>query len=131
MASVTTPDQIRKALTLTDAAAERVKTLIARSDKPVLGLRIGVTNKGCSGMSYSIEYVTEEKPFEDVVEDKGVRLYIDPMALMFIVGSEMDYREDKMQAGFVFENPNATAQCGCGESFTVDKNVEQGALERA
>jgi iron-sulfur cluster assembly protein len=125
MASITTPNQIRKALTLTDAAAERIKTLIERSEKPVLGLRVGVSNKGCSGMSYSIEYVTEEKPFEDKVEDKGVRLYIDPMALMFIVGSEMDYREDKLQAGFVFENPNATAHCGCGESFTVNQDAAQ------
>jgi iron-sulfur cluster assembly protein len=121
----TSPSQIRKALTLTDAAAARIKTLIERSDKPVLGLRVGVSNKGCSGMSYSIEYVTEEKPFEDKVEDKGVCLYIDPMALMFIVGSEMDYREDKLQAGFVFENPNATAQCGCGESFTVNQDAAQ------
>lgn len=122
-AAVTPP----KTLSLTDAAAARVKDLMARSDKPVLGLRIGVKTRGCSGMSYTVEYVTEEKPFEDVVEDKGVRLYIDPMALMFIIGSEMDYQDDKMQSGFVFNNPNATAHCGCGESFSVDKSV---AVER-
>lgn len=106
-------------LTLTEAAAERVKALIAKSDKPVEGLRVGIKTRGCSGMSYVVEYAEEKKPFEDVVEDKGVKIFVDPSALMFILGSEMDYQEGKMQSGFVFTNPNETARCGCGESFSV------------
>lgn len=106
-------------LTLTDAAAERVKALIARSDKPVLGLRIGVKSRGCSGLSYSVEYAEEQKKFEDVIEDKGVKLFIDPTAVMFLIGSEMDYVDDKFQSGFTFTNPNEKGRCGCGESFHV------------
>lgn len=112
-----------KALTLTEAAADRVKELIAKSPKPVAGLRVGVKTRGCSGMSYVVEYAEAQGKFEDVVEDKGVKIFIDPTALMFIIGSTMDYRTDKMQSGFVFENPNETGRCGCGESFSVDKNV--------
>ena len=107
-------------ITLTDAAAERVRTLMAgKPDGEVLGLRVGVRSKGCSGLSYFVEYATEQKRFEDRVQDKGVTLFIDPTAVMFILGSEMDYREDKMFSGFVFNNPNETARCGCGESFSV------------
>ncbi|KJS34972.1 MAG: hypothetical protein VR70_16575 [Rhodospirillaceae bacterium BRH_c57] len=111
------------ALSLTDAAAARVKDLIAKADTPAAGLRVGVKTRGCSGMSYVVEYAEEPRPFEDVVEDKGVKIFIDPTALMFIVGSVMDYRTDKLQSGFVFENPNETARCGCGESFSVDKGA--------
>ncbi|MGC2856609.1 HesB/IscA family protein [Novispirillum sp. DQ9] len=110
-----------KTLSLTDAAAARVRDLMAKSDKPVAGLRVGIKTRGCSGMSYVVEYAEEPRPFEDVVEDKGVKIFIDPTALMFIIGSVMDYRTDKLQSGFVFENPNETARCGCGESFSVDK----------
>lgn len=106
-------------LTLTDAAAARVKALIAKSDKPVEGLRVGIKTRGCSGMSYVVEYAEEKKPFEDVVEDKGVKIFVDPSALMFLLGSVMDYEDGKMQSGFVFTNPNETARCGCGESFSV------------
>ena len=106
-------------LTLTEAAAERVKALIAKSDKPVEGLRVGIKTRGCSGMSYVVEYAEEKKPFEDVVEDKGVKIFVDPSALMFILGSQMDYQEGKMQSGFAFTTPNETARCGCGESFSV------------
>jgi iron-sulfur cluster assembly accessory protein len=104
---------------LTDRAAERVKELIALSDKPVLGLRIGVKTRGCSGLSYSVEYAAEAKRFEEVVEQKGVRLLIDPTAVMFLVGSEVDYVEDKFSSGFTFTNPNEKGRCGCGESFHV------------
>lgn len=104
---------------LTDRAAERVKALIALSDKPVLGLRIGVKTRGCSGLSYSVEYADEQKRFEEVVEQKGVRLLIDPAAVMFLVGSEVDYVEDKFSSGFTFTNPNEKGRCGCGESFHV------------
>jgi iron-sulfur cluster assembly accessory protein len=104
---------------LTDRAAARVKELIARSEKPVLGLRIGVRTRGCSGLSYSVEYADEQKRFEEVVEQKGVRLLIDPAAVMFLVGSEVDYIEDKFSSGFTFTNPNEKGRCGCGESFHV------------
>lgn len=104
---------------LTDRAADRVKELIARSEKPVLGLRIGVRTRGCSGLSYSVEYADEQKRFEEVVEQKGVRLLIDPAAVMFLVGSEVDYVEDKFSSGFTFTNPNEKGRCGCGESFHV------------
>jgi len=106
-------------MTLTDAAAERVKFLIARADKPIIGLRVGVKAQGCSGMSYYVEYAEEKKMFEEVIEDKGVTLLIDPAATMFLIGSEMDYQEDKLQSGFTFNNPNEKGRCGCGESFHV------------
>lgn len=106
-------------LTLTDAAAERVKTLMANADEPVIGLRVGVSTKGCSGMSYVFEYATEKKKLEEEVVDKGVRIFVDPAAVMFLIGSEMDYQEDKLRSGFVFSNPNETGRCGCGESFSV------------
>lgn len=110
---------IANLITLTDAAADRVKQLIAKSDEPVLGLRVGVSTKGCSGMSYVVEYAKEQRKLEDVVEDKGVKIFIDPTAVMFLLGSEMDYVEDKFQSGFVFSNPNEKGRCGCGESFHV------------
>ncbi len=106
-------------ITLTEAAAERVRTLISHSEKPVLGLRVGVKTRGCSGLSYFVEYAEEQKKFEDVVEDKGVKIFIDPTAVMFLIGTEMDYVEDKIQSGFVFKNPNEKNRCGCGESFSV------------
>lgn len=108
-----------KALTLTDAAASRVRELMARSEKPIIGLRVGVKTRGCSGMSYFVEYAEEKKKFEEVVEDKGVTILIDPAATMFLIGSEMDYADDKFQSGFTFKNPNEKARCGCGESFSV------------
>jgi iron-sulfur cluster assembly accessory protein len=110
-------------LSLTDKAAERVKALIARSDKPVEGLRVGIKTRGCNGYAYVVEYAETKGAFEDVVEDKGVKIFVDPSALMFILGSVMDYREDKLQSGFVFENPNEAGRCGCGESFSVDKKA--------
>ena len=110
---------IANMITLTDAAANRVKELMARSEEPVLGLRVGVNTKGCSGMSYVVEYAKEQRKLEDVVEDKGVRIFIEPTAVMFLLGSQMDYIEDKFQSGFVFTNPNEKGRCGCGESFHV------------
>lgn len=115
----TTLKERPKALTLTDAAAERVRLLMARSSEPILGLRVGVKARGCSGMSYFVEYAKNRKKFEEVVEDKGVTILIDPAATMFLLGSEMDYVEDRFQSGFTFRNPNEKARCGCGESFTV------------
>ncbi|MDX2145163.1 MAG: iron-sulfur cluster assembly accessory protein [Rhodospirillaceae bacterium] len=107
------------AITLTERAAERVRTLIAKATKPVLGLRVGVNAKGCSGMSYVVEYAEEQRKFEDVVEQHGVKLFIDPTAVMYLLGSELDYVEDKLHSGFVFTNPNEKGRCGCGESFTI------------
>ena len=107
-------------ITLTEAAVARAKLLMGKSsDKKVLGLRVGVKTTGCSGLSYFVEYATEQKKFEDKVEENGVTLFIDPTAIMFIIGSEMDYKEDKMSSGFVFNNPNEISRCGCGESFSV------------
>jgi iron-sulfur cluster assembly accessory protein len=106
-------------MTLTDAAAERVKQLMAKADKPIVGLRVGVKAQGCSGMSYYVEYAEAKKKFEEVIEDKGVTLLIDPAATMFLIGSEMDYKEDKLQSGFTFTNPNEKGRCGCGESFHI------------
>ena len=108
-----------KMLTLTDAAADQVKKLIDDSDTAVIGLRVGVSSKGCSGLSYVFEYAEEKKKLEEEVESKGVKIFIDPMAIMFIMGSEMDYKQDRLQSGFVFNNPNAKNVCGCGESFSV------------
>ena len=107
-------------ITLTAAAVERAKYLIEKSeDKKILGLRVGVKSTGCSGLSYFVEYATEQKKFEDKVEESGVTLFIDPTAVMFILGSEMDYQESKMSSGFIFNNPNEVSRCGCGESFSV------------
>ena len=109
----------KAAITLTDAAAERVKALLDSRGKPSAGIRIGVRSKGCSGMSYTIEFADERNSFDEVVEEKGVTVLIDPKATMFILGTEMDYVEEKMQSGFVFRNPNEKGRCGCGESFHV------------
>ena len=106
-------------MTITTAAAERVKTMLEKRGKPSVGIRIGVRSKGCSGMSYTLEYADEKTPFDEVLEDKGVTVLIDPKATMFILGTEMDYVEEKMQSGFVFRNPNEKGRCGCGESFHV------------
>lgn len=106
-------------LLITEAAAERVKALLSSRGKPSAGIRIGVRSKGCSGMSYTLEFADERTAFDEVVEEKGVTVLIDPKATMFILGTEMDYVEDKMQSGFVFRNPNEKGRCGCGESFHV------------
>jgi len=108
-----------KALTLTESAAARVRELMAKSDKPIAGLRVGVKARGCSGMSYFMEYAEAPKPFEEVVEDRGVTIFIDPAATMFLLGSEMDWVEDTLESRFVFNNPNEKGRCGCGESFHV------------
>ena len=112
----------RAPITRTEAAGARAKLLMEKSgDEKVLGLRVGVKTTGCSGLSYFVEYATEQKKFEDKVEENGITLFIDPTAVMFIIGSEMDYQEDKMSSGFVFNNPNEISRCGCGESFSVEQ----------
>jgi len=108
-----------QAIKLTEAAARRVQELLAKRDKPSVGIRIGVRSKGCSGLSYTLEYADQKEPTDEVVEQHGVTVLIDPKATLFILGTEMDYVEEKMQAGFVFRNPNEKGRCGCGESFHV------------
>ncbi|MBI1774624.1 MAG: iron-sulfur cluster assembly accessory protein [Proteobacteria bacterium] len=109
----------KTAITITEAAAERVRALLVKRGKPSVGIRIGVRTKGCSGLSYTLEYADERGKFDEVVEDKGVTVLIDPKATMFILGTEMDYVEEKLQSGFTFKNPNEKGRCGCGESFHV------------
>jgi iron-sulfur cluster assembly protein len=108
-----------KVLTLTEAAAERVREIMNRSERPVTGLRIGVKNGGCAGMEYTMEWADRQEKLDEVVEDKGVRLFIDPKAVLFLLGTEMDYRVEKLKSGFVFNNPNQTSACGCGESVQL------------
>ncbi|MFL5173078.1 MAG: HesB/IscA family protein [Microvirga sp.] len=104
---------------MTDAAAHRVKDIIARADHPIVGVRVGVKNGGCAGMSYTMEYAEEGRPGEDVIEDKGVKVFVDPKAVLFLLGTEMDYQTTKLAAQFVFKNPNQTSACGCGESVAI------------
>lgn len=104
---------------LTEPALERVRAILARGDSKHVGLRVGVRNVGCSGMSYKIEYANEIRDNDIVVQQDGVTIVVEPMATMFLLGSEIDYKEDKLQSGFVFTNPNEKGRCGCGESFHV------------
>jgi iron-sulfur cluster assembly protein len=106
-----------KVMTLTDAAAERIRALMASSGKDLV--RIGVKNGGCAGMEYTMSYAETKAPHDEVIEDKGVRILIDPTAVLFLLGTEMDYRSDRMSSGFVFNNPNQTGSCGCGESVSL------------
>ncbi len=111
--------QRRPPITLTEAAVERVRLLLEKRGKPSAGIRIGVRTKGCSGMSYTLEYADERSAFDEVIEERGITVLIDPKASMFVFGTEMDWVEEKMQTGFVFRNPNEKGRCGCGESFHV------------
>jgi len=104
---------------LTEAAAEHIRGILDRADRPFVGVRVGVKNGGCAGMSYTMEYAEAKNPLDEVVEDKGVTLLIDPKAVLFLLGTEMDYRVDKLSSGFVFNNPNQTSACGCGESVAI------------
>ena len=108
-----------KVLSLTDAAAERVKAIMARSGTPIAGLRLGVKKGGCAGMEYTMEYASEVRPLDEVVEEKGVRLLIEPAAILYLLGTEMDFKTDKLTSGFVFNNPNQTSACGCGTSVEL------------
>jgi iron-sulfur cluster assembly protein len=112
---------------LTEAAAARIKDVMARADKPVAGVRVGVKNGGCAGMEYTMEYAEVVNPADEVVEDKGVKILIDPKAVLFLLGTEMDYKVEKLSAQFIFNNPNQTGACGCGESvqLTPAKDAEE------
>ncbi len=109
----------RQVMSLTDAAAGRVRALTEAAGRPIAGLRVGVKNGGCAGMSYTMELADEVSPLDEVVEDKGVKLLIDPKAILFLLGAEMDFAVDKFSATFSFRNPNETSACGCGESVAI------------
>ena len=108
-----------KVMTLTDRAADRVRALMAKADKPIAGLRIGVKNGGCAGMSYTMGYADEIDPLDEVIEDKGVTVLVDAKAVLFLLGTEMDYEVSTLSSGFIFNNPNQTSACGCGESVAI------------
>ena len=111
-------------VSLSDAAAEKIRAIMASTERPFAGLRVGVKNGGCAGMSYTMEYAEAVLPSDEVVEDKGVTVLIDPKAVLFLLGTEMDYKTDKMASQFVFNNPNQTSACGCGESVAITPAAE-------
>jgi len=104
---------------LTDAAAIRIKDILGKAERPIAGVRVGVKNGGCAGMEYTMEYADAVKPTDEVIEEKGVKLLIDPKAVLFLLGTEMDFKTEKLSAQFVFNNPNQTSACGCGESVQL------------
>ncbi len=108
-----------KVVTLTDAAADRVKSIMSSADNKFIGIRVGVKNGGCAGMSYTMDYAETQDPLDEVVEDKGVKILIEAKAVLFLLGTEMDYEVSKLSSGFVFNNPNQTDACGCGESVSI------------
>lgn len=113
-----------KAMKLSDAAAARIREILTGAEGRYQGIRVGVVNGGCAGMSYTMDYAESAGPLEEVVEDKGVKIFIDPKAILFLVGTEMDFVRDKLAARFVFNNPNQTAACGCGESVSITPATE-------
>ena len=115
---------------LTDAAAERIKAVMSRADKPVAGVRVGVKNGGCAGMSYTMELAERIEPLDEVIEDKGVKVLIDPKAVLFLLGAEMDFKADRLGSSFSFRNPNETSACGCGESVAITP-ADPAGLEAA
>jgi iron-sulfur cluster assembly protein len=108
-----------KVIRLSDAAAARIHDIMAKSEGRYIGVRVGVKNGGCAGMSYTMDYAEGQGPLDEVVEDKGVRILVDPKAVMFLVGTEMDFKRDKLSQRFIFVNPNQTEACGCGESVVI------------
>jgi len=109
----------KQVITLSDRAAERVKEIIAQSKEPIVGVRVGVSSGGCAGMSYVMEYAKKINPNDEIIVDKGVQVLIDPKAIMYLLGTEMDYKKEELSSTFVFKNPNETERCGCGESFKI------------
>ena len=109
----------KQVITLSNSAAYRVKEIIASAKEPIVGVRVGVESGGCAGMSYVIEYAKKVNPNDEIIEAKGVKVLIDPKAIMYLLGTEMDYKKGEMSSTFVFKNPNETERCGCGESFKI------------
>ena len=110
---------MKQVITLSDNAANRIKEIMSKAEKDSVGLRVGVKSGGCAGMSYMMEYTKEVKPNDEVIEDKGVKLFVDPGAIMYLLGTEMDYKKEQFSSSFIFKNPNETERCGCGESFKI------------
>jgi len=110
---------MKQVITLSDNAANRIKEIMSKAEKDLVGLRVGVKSGGCAGMSYIMEYTKEVKPNDEIIEDKGVKLFVDPGAIMYLLGTEMDYKKEQFSSSFIFKNPNETERCGCGESFKV------------
>ena len=108
-----------KIIKLSDSAAARIKEIMSNADGKTIGVRVGVKSGGCAGMSYSMEYAKDKKANDEVIEDKGVKVFIDPAAIIYLLGTEMDYKKEKFSSQFIFKNPNETERCGCGESFKV------------
>jgi iron-sulfur cluster assembly protein len=126
--SQTRPHRARpKVVTLTDRAADRVREIMARAAKPYAGLRVGVKNGGCAGQEYVVEYAEAAEPLDEIVEDKGVTILIEPKAVLFLLGCEIDFEATKLAAKFVFHNPNETDACGCGESVTIEPAAARDA----
>jgi iron-sulfur cluster assembly protein len=120
--TTTTPRKRReraKVIRLTDIAATRIRDILQKSEGRYIGVRVGVKNGGCAGMSYTMDYAEDQGPLDEVIEEKGVRILIDPKAVMFLIGTEMDFKRDKLATRFVFSNPNQTEACGCGESVVI------------
>ena len=109
----------KQIIKLSNNAANRIKQIMSRAEDSTIGVRVGVKSGGCAGMSYIMEYAKEIKPDEEVIEEKGVKVLIDPKAIIYLLGTEMDYKQEEFSSQFVFKNPNETERCGCGESFKV------------
>jgi iron-sulfur cluster assembly protein len=122
-----TPRPRPQVMRLTDAAADRIKAVMANATRPIAAVRVGVKNGGCAGMSYFMEYAEAAGQFDEVVEDKGVRILVDPKAVLFLLGTEMDYKVEKLSAQFIFNNPNQTSACGCGESVQIEPATAESA----
>jgi len=110
---------MKQVITLTDNAESRIKEIMSENENKSLGVRVGVKSGGCAGMSYIMEYAKEINPNDEVIEDKGVKVFIDPGAIMYLLGTEMDYKKEQFSSSFIFKNPNETERCGCGESFKI------------
>ena len=109
----------KQIITLSDNAAQRIKEIMAKAESSAVGVRVGVKSGGCAGMSYIMEYTKEINPNDEVIEDKGVKVFIDSAAVMYLLGTEMDYKKEQFSSSFIFKNPNETERCGCGESFKI------------
>ena len=109
----------KQIISLSDKAANRIKEIMSNAEKNAVGVRVGIKSGGCAGMSYVMEYAKEINPNDEIIEDKGVKLFVDPGAIMYLLGTEMDYKKEELSSSFIFKNPNETERCGCGESFKV------------
>ncbi len=109
----------KQIITLSDNAAQRIKEIMSNAENSAVGLRVGVKSGGCAGMSYIMEYTSKINPNDEIIEEKGVKLFVDPGAVMYLLGTEMDYKKEEFSSSFVFKNPNETERCGCGESFKI------------